>query len=112
MGHSLVSLKCDYNFRILTCCWCFSVKSSLANVTLLEWDNSGRYLLIGDGAGNAEIWTTLTHLLNEWTRVAHLSIPDEPIQAGIFFCSDKRVNFSTGYVLLALTSSVDLTDPC
>ncbi|EFX74620.1 hypothetical protein DAPPUDRAFT_324187 [Daphnia pulex] len=59
------------------------VKSCVAQVTVLEWDQSGHYLLIGDtvAAANAEIWTTPTHLLNEWTRVANICIPDEPIQA-------------------------------
>lgn len=68
------------------------MKSSLAQVTLLEWDQSGHYLLIGDSAGNAEIWTSLTHLLNEWTRVAHICIPDEPIKAGTFFYNGKWVS--------------------
>ncbi|XP_046633144.1 mediator of RNA polymerase II transcription subunit 16-like [Daphnia pulicaria] len=66
------------------------VKSCVAQVTVLEWDQSGHYLLIGDTAGNAEIWTTLTHLLNEWTRVANICIPDEPIQAGMFFFNGKK----------------------
>jgi len=66
------------------------VKSSLAHVTVLEWNQSGNYLLIGDSAGSAEIWTTLTHLLNEWTLVASICIPDEPIQAGTFFYNGKR----------------------
>ena len=69
-----------------------SVKTSLACVTVLEWNQSGNYLLIGDSAGYAEIWTTLTHLLNEWTKVAHICIPDEPIQAGTFFNNGKRVH--------------------
>lgn len=68
-----------------------SVKTCSAQVTFLDWDQSGHYLLIGDTAGNAEIWTNLTHLLDEWTRVALVCIPDEPIQAGIFFCDGKRV---------------------
>jgi hypothetical protein len=51
-------------------------------------------LLIGDTAGNAEIGTTLTHLLNEWTRVANICIPDEPIQAGMFFFNGKKVMYS------------------
>ena len=70
----------------------FSVKSSMAHITVLEWDQSGKYLLIGDGTGNAEMWTMLTHLLNEWTRVAHICIPDEAILAGIFFYNGKRVS--------------------
>lgn len=68
------------------------MKSCLAQVTVLEWDQSGHYLLIGDSAGNAEIWTPLTHLLNEWTRVAHICIPEEAIKAGTFFYNGKRVN--------------------
>lgn len=68
------------------------MKSSLAQVTLLEWDQGGHYLLIGDSAGNAEIWTPLTHLLNDWTRVAHICIPEEPIQAGTFLNNGKRVS--------------------
>lgn len=68
------------------------MKSSLAQVTVLEWDQSGHYLLIGDSAGYAEIWTPLTHLLNEWTKVAFIFIQDEPIQAGIFFYNGKRVS--------------------
>jgi len=71
---------------------CHTVKSSLAQVTVLEWDQSGHYLLIGDSAGYAEIWTPLTHLLNEWTKVAFIFIQDEPIQAGIFFYNGKRVS--------------------
>jgi len=71
------------------------VKSSLAHVTVLEWNQSGHYLLIGDSAGYAEIWTTLTHLLNEWTLVAHICIPNEPIQAGIFFYNGKRTMANT-----------------
>ena len=71
-----------------------SVKSCVAQVTVLEWDQSGHYLLIGDTAGNAEIGTTLTHLLNEWTRVANICIPDEPIQAGMFFFNGKKVIYS------------------
>jgi hypothetical protein len=51
-------------------------------------------LLISDTAGKAEIWTTLTHLLNEWTRVANICIPDEPIQAGMFFFNGKKVIYS------------------
>ena len=70
----------------------FSVKSSLAHVTVLEWNQSGHYLLVGDSAGCAEIWTMLTHLLNEWTLVASICIPNEPIQAGTFFYNGKRVN--------------------
>ncbi|XP_057376499.1 mediator of RNA polymerase II transcription subunit 16-like [Daphnia carinata] len=71
------------------------VKSCVAQVTVLEWDQSGHYLLIGDTAGNAEIWTTLTHLLNEWTRVANISLPDEPIQAGTFFFNGKKTVFNS-----------------
>jgi hypothetical protein len=71
-----------------------SVKSCVAQVTVLEWDQSGHYLLIGDTAVNAEIGTTLTHLLNEWTRVANICIPDEPIQAGMFFFNGKKVMYS------------------
>lgn len=63
----------------------------MAQVTVIEWDQSGHYLLIGDTAGNAEIWTTISHLLNEWTRVANISLPDEPIQAGTFFFNGKKV---------------------
>lgn len=70
------------------------MKSCSAQVTVLEWDQSGHYLLIGDTAGNAEIWTTLSHLLNEWTRVANICIPDEPIQAGIFFFNGKKVSLN------------------
>lgn len=77
----------------------FSVKSSLVHITVLEWDQSGRYLLIGDSNGNAEVWTMSTHLLNEWTRVAHINIPDEPIQAGIFFYNGKQVFFFVQIIL-------------
>lgn len=69
----------------------YSVKNCAGQVSVLEWDQSGNNLLIGDAAGNAEMWTTLTHLLNEWTKVAHITLPDEPIKAGIFFCNGKRV---------------------
>lgn len=60
-------------------------------MTVLEWDQSGRNLLIGDSSGVAEMWTSLTHLIDEWTRVAEICIPNEPIQTGTFLYNGKRV---------------------
>lgn len=40
-----------------------------------------------------------SHILNEWTKIASVCLPDEPIRAVIHFHNGKKVNFLTNFKL-------------
>lgn len=64
-------------------------------ITVLQWDIAGRYLLVGDIVGNAQIWTLKDNLLSEWTQLGSARFPGEHIIRAIFFHNGRKVNLQT-----------------
>lgn len=55
------------------------------NITILEWDDNGTKLLIGDEVGNIEIWSMRDFLISEWMLVYSSGFSGDSIVAGIWF---------------------------
>ncbi|XP_066249604.1 mediator of RNA polymerase II transcription subunit 16 [Euwallacea similis] len=64
-------------------------------VTLLEWDFTGKFLLIGDENGIVRIYNTPEHLLNEWSLHLEVSLDGEHILVGAFFHPGKKICLNT-----------------
>ncbi|KAH9423325.1 Mediator of RNA polymerase II transcription subunit 16 [Dermatophagoides pteronyssinus] len=71
----------------------YRVKDHDENITVLEWDNKGGKLLIGDDMGNIEIWSMRDFLLSDWQRLDHHSccFAGDRIIAGIWFHSGQKI---------------------
>lgn len=65
------------------------VKSHKNPISVLEWDVLGKCLLIGDIAGNIEIWTP--NMISDWVHTYSVHLKDEPILRVVFFHNGKKL---------------------
>lgn len=63
-------------------------------ITTLEWDVSGTKLLIGDVAGNIQIWTMKDYLINEWQLVHTHAFSGEKILSAIWFHNGIKISIN------------------
>lgn len=68
---------------------------STSPVSLLEWDFTGKFLLVGDENGIVRIYTTPEHILNDWHLHLEISLDGEQILAGAFFHPGKKICLNT-----------------
>ncbi|CAG9766408.1 unnamed protein product [Ceutorhynchus assimilis] len=64
-------------------------------VTVLQWDFTGKFLLIGDENGCVRIYTTPDHILNEWNLHLEVPLEGEHILAAAFFHPGKKICLNT-----------------
>ncbi|XP_050308117.1 mediator of RNA polymerase II transcription subunit 16 [Anthonomus grandis grandis] len=64
-------------------------------VTVLQWDFTGKLLLIGDENGFVRIYTTQDHLLNEWHLHLEVPLEGEHILSAAFFHPGKKICLNT-----------------
>lgn len=64
-------------------------------VTILQWDILGKYLLIGDIVGNAQIWIMKDNLLSEWMQYCNARFPGEHIIRAVFFHTGRKLLLQT-----------------
>lgn len=60
-------------------------------VSILQWDITGKYLLIGDIVGNAQIWIQRDNLLSEWIQYCNARFPGEHIIRAVFFHNGRKL---------------------
>lgn len=65
-----------------------------ATVTVLQWDYTGKYLLVGDENGGVRIYVGKDHLLSDWVLAAQITLLGEPILAAAFFHSGKKISLN------------------
>lgn len=58
---------------------------------MLEWDVLGKYLLIGDIAGNVQIRVQKDNLISKWQLLYNVSFPGEHILRAVFFHNGRRM---------------------
>ncbi|KAH1006724.1 mediator of RNA polymerase II transcription subunit 16 [Dendroctonus ponderosae] len=66
-----------------------------APVTVLQWDFTGKLLLIGDENGCTRIYTTPDHILNDWQLYLEVPLEGEHILAAAFFHPGKKICLNT-----------------
>lgn len=69
----------------------FRVLSSKHNITALEWDLPGDKLVVGDTAGNVQLWMFKDHVLNDWVLIGSTHFPGEHILGAAWFHNGKKV---------------------
>lgn len=74
---------------------CFHFNNRVATnkfpVSILEWDVSGKYLLVGDISGNIQIFVQKDNLLSEWIQYYHVRLPGEHIIKAVFFHNGRKL---------------------
>ncbi|CAG9809399.1 unnamed protein product [Chironomus riparius] len=66
--------------------WCtYKIATRSYPITVLEWNQSGCYLLVADNYGNVSIYTQKNNLLDEFYEVYSINFPSENIIAAKFF---------------------------
>lgn len=68
---------------------------SSSPVTVLQWDFTGKLLLIGDENGCVRIYTTQDHILNDWTLLLQVPLEGEHILSAAFFHPGKKICLNT-----------------
>ncbi|KAL1502214.1 hypothetical protein ABEB36_007389 [Hypothenemus hampei] len=64
-------------------------------VTVLQWDFTGKFLLIGDESGIVRIYTTPEHILNDWQLHLEVPLQGEHILCAAFFHPGKKICLNT-----------------
>lgn len=66
--------------------WCtFKVAMRNHQIQVLEWDQTGNYLLVADNYGHVSIYAQKNNLIDEWHEVHAVIFPSENIIAAKFF---------------------------
>lgn len=60
------------------------------NVTVLEWDEKGTKLLVGDKVGNIQVWSMCDFLISEWQLIYSKCFSGDSILAGAWFHKGHR----------------------
>jgi len=97
-------------------CWdIFSVPYSHGQISCLEWNHSGKKLLVTDVKGNCSVWTMVDMMSNNWTSLttfdkANQRLLNEEIVAAAWLHCGTRVPFKAEVTgLLASTFKPSLT---
>lgn len=64
-------------------------------MSILQWDILGKYLLIADIVGNAQIWIQKDNLLSEWIQYCNARFSGEHIIRAIFFHNGRKLVLQT-----------------
>ncbi|XP_034950034.1 mediator of RNA polymerase II transcription subunit 16-like [Chelonus insularis] len=64
-------------------------------ITALEWDLCGDKLVIGDRAGNVQLWSFKDYVLNEWILIGSATFPGEHILGAVWFHNGKKTALVT-----------------
>lgn len=73
----------------------FKVMSSVNQISVLEWDIEGKYLLIADCVGTIDIYCCKEYLLNDWACLYTASLPGEHIIKAAFFHNGRKIFINT-----------------
>lgn len=57
----------------------------------MEWDLPGDKLVVGDTAGNVQLWMFKDHVLNDWVLIGSTHFPGEHILGAAWFHNGKKV---------------------
>lgn len=78
-------------FNVIFC----RIATLTENVTVIEWDDRGTKLLVGDIVGNIQVWSMCDYLISEWQLIHSEYFPGDCILAGAWFHKGMRltVNF-------------------
>jgi mediator of RNA polymerase II transcription subunit 16 len=63
-------------------------------VSVLEWDISGKYLLVGDLNGSLQIWVPKDNLISEWMALYSITFGGEHIIKAVFFHNGKKNHYA------------------
>lgn len=61
---------------------------------MLEWDITGKYLLVGDTAGSVKVFVQKDLLISEWTQLYKVEFSGEHIIRAVFFHNGRKINYN------------------
>lgn len=70
------------------------VTVSQSPITLLQWNNKGNKLLIGDKSGNISVWAINEYLINIWESVYSHSYSGDQILGAVWFNQGNRLTIN------------------
>ncbi|KAG5673641.1 hypothetical protein PVAND_003670 [Polypedilum vanderplanki] len=77
---------------------CFQVAFKNSKVTVLQWDQSGSYLLVGS-VGNVSIYAQKNNLIDQWHEIYAVSFQNENIISAKFFFNGIKYKYQPEQVL-------------
>lgn len=62
-----------------------------STITVLKWDLTGRYILIGDLSGNVQVFSQRDNLFSDWVQYYQVRIGSEQIINAAFFHNGRKI---------------------
>lgn len=63
-------------------------------ISAVEWDKSGKYLLVGDTNGLVSVYTQKNNLINDWMSVYEVHLSGENVLKAVFFHNGFKLKYN------------------